>query len=74
MAESTSIWEMMEHIVFNNTAAALINGDQGIYLVHETKTLYDEVAENICKFLRKPGGTAIGGGVDLGVKVSGKAE
>ena len=52
----------------------MIAGDQGIDSVDEIKTLDDEMAENNCKVICRPGGTSVGGGADPGVKVSGRAE
>lgn len=42
---------------FSNDAAQAITGDQGIDSIDELKVLSDAEVENLCKVVRRPGGT-----------------
>lgn len=74
MAEAASIRTMLERMGFTPDAATLITGDQGIDSVDELRTLDDDKASNLCRVLRRPGGTNAAGVADPGTKVSARAE
>ena len=57
MAETTAVRTMIQLIGFSNEAACLIIGDQGIDFLDEIRTLDDAKPANLCKILRRPGGT-----------------
>ena len=74
MAEPAAIRNMLQRVGFSNAAAILITGDQGIDSLDEIRSLDDAKALNLCKILRRPGGTVAGGLADPGEKVSARAE
>ena len=75
MAETAAIRTMLQRVGFSNEAAVLITGDQGIDSLDEIRTLDDAKSSNLCKILRRPGGTTgAAGAADPGVKVSARAE
>ena len=74
MAEAASIRTMLERMGFTPEAAQLVTGDQGIDSVDELRNLDDDKASNLCRVLRRPGGTNAAGAADPGTKVSARAE
>ena len=74
MAEPAAIRNMLQRVGFSNAAAILITGDQGIDSLDEIRSLDDAKSSNLCKILRRPGGTGAGGVADPGEKVSARAE
>jgi hypothetical protein len=65
---------MLERMGFTPEAAQLVTGDQGIDSVDELRNLDDDKASNLCRVLRRPGGTNAAGAADPGTKVSARAE
>ena len=74
MAEAASIRTMLECMGFTPEAAQLVTGDQGIDSVDELRNLDDDKASNLCRVLRRPGGTNAAGAADPGTKVLARAE
>ena len=73
MAELASIRTMLDRIGFIAVARDEITGDQGIDPLDELRTLDNSMVENLCRVIRRPGGT-VGGAADPGIKVSARAE
>ena len=66
MVEAASIQTMLECMGFTPEAARLVTGDQGIDSVDELRNLDDDKASNLCRVLRRPGGTNAAGAADPG--------
>jgi hypothetical protein len=73
MAELASIRTMLDRIGFTAAARDEITGNQGIDSLNELRTLDNNMVENLCRVIRRPGGT-VGGAADPGIKVSARAE
>ena len=74
MADRAASKTMLGLLGFSEEAANKIYDVQGINAISEWKEMDDEAITTLCKVLRRPGGTAAGGGADPGVMVSARAE
>ena len=74
MADRAASKTMLGLLGFSEEAANKIYDVQGVNAISEWKEMDDEAITTLCKVLRRPGGTAAGGGADPGVMVSARAE
>jgi len=74
MAANNASRTMLTGLGFSQAAADEIYNNQGIDSIDEWKEMDEDSVATLCKVLRRPGGTAQGGGANPGVMVSARAE
>uniref|UniRef100_A0A7S2SL59 Uncharacterized protein n=1 Tax=Eucampia antarctica TaxID=49252 RepID=A0A7S2SL59_9STRA len=74
MGTVNAIKTMLERIGFTQAAVTLITGDRGVDSIDELEALSEEMANNLCRVIRRPGGTGDAETSDPGTKVSPRAE
>lgn len=73
MAANVLLRNALQGIGFTQVAATHIVDDQGLDDAADYAKLSSEEAVNLCKTIRRPGGTTIGGNPNPGIGVSIKA-